>query len=507
MLFKDERRLYHLGPSVGLLVDAFQRQNSPPEYLLAPLRRLAEDVGETTYLSTADGLDVVVVASVEGNHAVRVRGLHVGFRGSLHARGSGKLILAYAGDERIEAYLAGGLASPHAAHDRRPRTPCDASSRPSARAATRSTTRSSPRASRASRRRCCRATCPSPRTRSPPRPSASMRAGPNSPRPSWPWQPPPRGRSPRRVPDLHRVHQPPPGRRPRGLSCRGGRRAGGLGGRLRRRRRRAQSRPHVAHGPRARVPDRLVQPVRRPRAPRRVGADLQVGRRRALRGAVPARRAHRPLRAPTSRCWSRSSAAPAATTPSSSTSLRARRATTSAPSTRSARSGTPSSRSTSSATASASSGPTRAGSRSGARPRMRRWTRSRASSTASRARSGSSPRRSTTTSAPRRCERMTPPLAADGRGVIVAIDHPLYSWPCRGLEDREALLRAVVGAGADAVIVTYGTLRDCRDALGRCGTDPQARPHDADARGLRHDRVRGCLDGRGRRCAWAPPQC
>ncbi len=81
------------------MVDAFQRQNSPPEYLLAPLRRLAEDVGETTYLSTADGLDVVVVASVEGNHAVRVRGLHVGFRGSLHARGSGKLILAYAGDE------------------------------------------------------------------------------------------------------------------------------------------------------------------------------------------------------------------------------------------------------------------------------------------------------------------------------------------------------------------------------------------------------------------------
>jgi IclR family acetate operon transcriptional repressor len=109
MLFKDEHRQYHLGPSVGLLVDAFQRQNSPPEYLLAPLRRLAEEVGETTYLSMADGLDVVVMASVEGSHAVRVRGLHVGFRGSVHARGSGKLMLAYAGDERIEALLAGGL--------------------------------------------------------------------------------------------------------------------------------------------------------------------------------------------------------------------------------------------------------------------------------------------------------------------------------------------------------------------------------------------------------------
>jgi DNA-binding IclR family transcriptional regulator len=115
MLFKDERRLYHLGPSVGLMVDAFQRQNSPPEYLLAPLRRLAEAVGETTYLSAAEGLDVVVVASVEGSHAVRVRGLHVGFRGALHARGSGKLILAYAGDERIESYLARILAprTPH----------------------------------------------------------------------------------------------------------------------------------------------------------------------------------------------------------------------------------------------------------------------------------------------------------------------------------------------------------------------------------------------------------
>ena len=111
MLFKDERRLYHLGPSVGLMVDAFQRQNSPPEYLLAPLRRLADEIGETTYLSAVDGLDIVVVACVEGSHAVRVRGLHVGFRGSLHARGSGKLILAYAGAEVIERDLAGELVA------------------------------------------------------------------------------------------------------------------------------------------------------------------------------------------------------------------------------------------------------------------------------------------------------------------------------------------------------------------------------------------------------------
>jgi len=45
------------------------------------------------------------------------------------------------------------------------------------------------------------------------------------------------------------------------------------------------------------------------------------------------------------------------------------------------------------------------------------------------------------------------PLAADGRTVVVAVDHPLYSWPCVGLQDRASTIRAVVGAGADAIIV------------------------------------------------------
>jgi DhnA family fructose-bisphosphate aldolase class Ia len=57
------------------------------------------------------------------------------------------------------------------------------------------------------------------------------------------------------------------------------------------------------------------------------------------------------------------------------------------------------------------------------------------------------------------------PLAPDGRAVIVAIDHPLYAWPCPGLEDRAAVLRSVTDAGADAVICSYGTLRDLREAF------------------------------------------
>lgn len=58
-------------------------------------------------------------------------------------------------------------------------------------------------------------------------------------------------------------------------------------------------------------------------------------------------------------------------------------------------------------------------------------------------------------------------LGSDGRWLVVAIDHPLYSWPCRGLEDRDRLLSDVTAAGADAVIASYGTIRDCRDSFGQ----------------------------------------
>jgi len=53
-----------------------------------------------------------------------------------------------------------------------------------------------------------------------------------------------------------------------------------------------------------------------------------------------------------------------------------------------------------------------------------------------------------------------PALFPDDRGVIVAIDHPLYMWPAKGLEDRRALIERVVAAGADGVIAAYGTIRD-----------------------------------------------
>lgn len=58
-------------------------------------------------------------------------------------------------------------------------------------------------------------------------------------------------------------------------------------------------------------------------------------------------------------------------------------------------------------------------------------------------------------------------LAPDGRTVIIAIDHSLYSWPCRGLEDRKAIIAAAASAGVDAMIASYGTIREFRSCFGQ----------------------------------------
>lgn len=58
-------------------------------------------------------------------------------------------------------------------------------------------------------------------------------------------------------------------------------------------------------------------------------------------------------------------------------------------------------------------------------------------------------------------------LRDNGRAVVVAIDHPLYSWPCPGLEDPRGLIGTVAAAGADAIIASYGIIRDLRPVFGR----------------------------------------
>jgi IclR family transcriptional regulator, acetate operon repressor len=106
MLAKDAKRQYHLGPNVGALTDAFQREVFPPDYLLEPLRHLADASGETAHLTAWRHGEIVILTSVEGTQAVRVARLHSGLEGGAHGRAAGKLLLALAAPQIRDAYLA-----------------------------------------------------------------------------------------------------------------------------------------------------------------------------------------------------------------------------------------------------------------------------------------------------------------------------------------------------------------------------------------------------------------
>lgn len=106
LLSRNPDRRITLGPAISIIADAHARDSSLPEGFQAVLREVAQRTGETAYISAWRGEVVVVLASVEGSNAVRVVGLSPGFGGNLHARASGKLLLAFAPPERKEGLLA-----------------------------------------------------------------------------------------------------------------------------------------------------------------------------------------------------------------------------------------------------------------------------------------------------------------------------------------------------------------------------------------------------------------
>lgn len=80
-------------------------------------------------------------------------------------------------------------------------------------------------------------------------------------------------------------------------------------------------------------------------------------------------------------------------------------------------------------------------------------------------------------------------FAADGRTVIVALDHTAYFGPMTGLERPGEMLRTIVDAGADAVLTTAGIAARFGDCLGRAGlilrADGGATMRDPQPAGLR----------------------
>jgi len=50
-------------------------------------------------------------------------------------------------------------------------------------------------------------------------------------------------------------------------------------------------------------------------------------------------------------------------------------------------------------------------------------------------------------------------LRADGRCLVVAMDHALSHGPARGLEDPAALIETMIASGADAIMTSYGVVK------------------------------------------------
>lgn len=65
--------------------------------------------------------------------------------------------------------------------------------------------------------------------------------------------------------------------------------------------------------------------------------------------------------------------------------------------------------------------------------------------------------------------RMRRLFGADGRTVILAMDHAAYYGPQPGLEQPASILGSAIRAGVDAVLTTYGVAAQFGDRMGHLG--------------------------------------
>lgn len=106
---QDDGVTYRIGPTVSSLAagnDSTLTGRARPF-----LAELVDRVHETAGLSVLEGNEVLYLDHIENNNAVQIRDW-TGERTPLHVVASGLVFLAYATNERVEAYAAGGLDTP-----------------------------------------------------------------------------------------------------------------------------------------------------------------------------------------------------------------------------------------------------------------------------------------------------------------------------------------------------------------------------------------------------------
>lgn len=104
-LLKGEDRRIRLGPRLGYLSQRFVQKIQPARDLVSLVEDLSRTTGETAYLARWEDGDVVLQTVVEGPRALRVAGLHPGFRGASHCRASGKAVLAFISTSDLETFF------------------------------------------------------------------------------------------------------------------------------------------------------------------------------------------------------------------------------------------------------------------------------------------------------------------------------------------------------------------------------------------------------------------
>ncbi len=97
-------RRFLLRPEVLVFGSAFMSSMNLETVALPALQYLRDETGDSSSMAVLSGHDILYVAHVSTNRHIRVSA-NVGTRFPLHATSLGNVLLAFQGDEAIEAYL------------------------------------------------------------------------------------------------------------------------------------------------------------------------------------------------------------------------------------------------------------------------------------------------------------------------------------------------------------------------------------------------------------------
>ncbi len=105
LLRRGAESRFVLGLRVGDLIDGFNTHFSCPEECRLLVKKVAEASGETSYVSGWLGGDLITLAVETGTNPILASGSSRRHGGDIHARASGKLLLAIASEDDRERFI------------------------------------------------------------------------------------------------------------------------------------------------------------------------------------------------------------------------------------------------------------------------------------------------------------------------------------------------------------------------------------------------------------------